>query len=191
MKKLTLVVLFLGSVHCLFAQTGNGISWSMSLVNKAGDGLPFTRPADMKEGDEFSLHIKLDEDAYCYVVAEDSDRNIAVLHKALQSAGSETVLGPMLLTPPAGSETLYVIVSKEAKTGLENKIAALMADGGSRRAGRELLGEVFTLRRETSQFKKNPEKPVAMGGAFRSGKKTEGTVFSGAAMYVETVVVKH
>ena len=101
----------------------------MGLVTRTGSGVSFARPVDMNDGDIFSIHIKLDEDAYCYVILEDSSRNVVVLHRALQSAGSETVLGPMQLVPPAGSETLYVIVSREAQAGLENRIRVLMAEG--------------------------------------------------------------
>jgi hypothetical protein len=190
MKKITAIFLFL-ALHGLCAQEAS-INWSLSLTNGAEEGFPVSRPVEMKNGDVFSLHIKLEADASCYIIIQDSDRAVSVLHNARQSAGSETLLGPMQLTPPSGAETLFIIVSAGTQSALETKIAAFTADAGSRRAGRELLNEVFSLRREVSKLKENPEKPVAMGGAFRSsGKQTQGTGFSGSSVYVKTIVINH
>ena len=191
MRKIFILFLLAGTACGLFAQTSS-VNWAMSLLGKNGEGLPLSKPAEMKNGDVFSIQINLESNAYCYVIAQDSERGVAVLHNAQQSAGSKIVLGPMQITPPAGTESIFVIVSAGTQKELEAKIAALTTDAGSRRAGRDLVNEVFNLRRDVSKLKENAEKPVAMGGAFRKmGETVSGTSYSGAEVYVKTVSVNH
>ena len=191
MKKLLIIFLLAGITFGLSAQASS-VNWAMSLVDKNGESLTFSRPVEMKNGDVFSIQINLETNAYCYVVAQDPDRSVAILHKAQQSAGSKIVLGPMQLTPPTGAESIYIIVSAGTQKELENKIAALTADAGSRKAGRDLINEVFNLRRDISKLKENAEKPVAMGGAFRKmGEPIPGISYSGAEVYVKTITINH
>jgi hypothetical protein len=191
MKKFFVVLFVTGILGRVFCQNGNDLGWSMVLVDpKKEVSVSFSRPVAMKTGDAFSFIIQSDQDAYCYVVVQDSERNTIVLHGGRILAGKELNLGPLTLTPPAGTETFYVVMSLGEQQSLAAAIKGL-GTGGRQRAGRRVMNEVFGIRRQVSALRENPEKPVFMGGAFRGAEAAEGRAFSGADTYVKTITISH
>ena len=168
-------------------------AWSMAVQNvRTGDLLPFSSPVQALTGEIFRLVINPGPDCYCYVIAESSGgEELVVLYTGPLKEG-ETWLSPeLILAPPEGSESLFVVASRDEQTALNEKINAFNSNPGSAQR-RALLNEVFRIRSEVSKFKEVPEKPISMGGSARgSPGKNEGVEYSGQDTYVKTVSFEH
>ncbi|MDR2662039.1 MAG: DUF4384 domain-containing protein [Treponema sp.] len=164
------------------------LAWSLALI-KGGRGLDFSRPVEMEEGDVFSLAIVPRQDCYAYIVIQESDRVMSVILDRGLQAEEEYSTGSIRLTPPSGSETFYIVISRTEQKNLRAAIDAYVKQNNSR-TSRGLTTAVMEIRRSVSRLKENPEKPVAMGGAFR-GTGTNGTEYSGAGVYVKTIIINH
>ena len=201
MKKISfLIVVAIALSLVFFTAAGSAekkqdkaFTWTMALQNvKTEDMLPFTAPVKSATGDRFRLEIDPAEDCYCYVIAEfTSGEDVAVL-QAGPLQGGTTWLSPVLeLSPPSGSESIFVVASRDEQAALAQNVIAFVNNSGPTQR-RALMNEVFRLRSEVSQFKEAPEKPVLMGGAARGGTgKNEGMEFSGMDTYVKAISLEH
>lgn len=192
MKKYLLLLFFLVSVS-IFAQQSKPFSWSLALQNvKSGETVPFSAPVQSWTGEQFRLVINPGTGCYCYVVYESSTGDdVAILHSGLMKSGQSWYSSPMQLTDPKGSESLFIITSREEQKTLAQRIAAFKSNPGSAQR-RALMNEIFRVRGEVSKFNEAPEKPVLMGGASRGGpEKSEGVEFSGLETYVKTISIEH
>ena len=185
-KALWISVFFLCIGLNLFSQ--QNVTWSLSLL-KGSDGIPFSRPVLMKDGDSFCIIVQPRQACYAYVVAQDSERQLIVLYNG-RLAANETWQTPIiLLTPPGGAETFHIVISQTEQSELKNAIETYQRQPGARTA-QGLNTAIAGVRRDTSAFKENPERAVGMGGAFR-GRDPGGTEYSGAGAYVKTIVINH
>ena len=197
MKKYTVLFFLAISILPVFAggsqQENRPLTWSLALQNvKTGDLLPFSAPVDSWDGEQFRLIIKADDDCFCYVVAESPDgEDVTVLYSGPLKNG-ETWYSPVIeLTMPGGSESLFIVASREEQKNLAQRISALGGNSSSVQR-RAVINEVFRLRSEVSQFREEPEKPVLMGGAARgSPDKSGGVEFTGLETYVKTISIEH
>ena len=185
-KTLWITAFLLFFSTALFAQ--QNVTWSLALL-KNGEGIPFSRPVAMIDGDSFSIVLQTRQACYAYVVVQDSERQLIVLlNKRLTP--NETWQTPVLmLTPPTGAETFHVIISQTEQTELKTAIDAYNRQNDTR-TSRDLNSAIMGIRRAISALKENPEKPVGMGGAFR-GRDPGGTEFSGVDTYVKTIIINH
>jgi hypothetical protein len=172
------------------AAQDRNLSWSLALVDSKSQGLSFSRPVPMQNGDVFSLTIAGGAACYVYVIVQDSEHNVLTLHAGPARANEAVSIGPMQVTPPEGSETFYVVVSLNEQTRLQEAINAYAKSGNSRNS-RNLINAVMEIRRFVSRLKESPEKPVYMGGAFRGETQTQGTGYSGVDTYVKTLIISH
>jgi len=188
MRKFLVFTLFLVP----FAVFAQNFQWSMALENQE-KGLDLSRAVELADGDLFSLKLSSAEPCHAYIVIEEASRAVTPLWTGTLKPGGTTI-GPLRLTPPGGQERIYVVVSGAEQKKLKDAYDAALDASGSR-AGRALVNEVMSLRRQASRLKENPEAPVAMGGAFRGqddqGEKVQGKLYSGADLYVKTIIVKH
>ena len=176
----------------IFAQQRNPVKWTLALQElKSGDLISFSSPVRSNTGAEFRLVINPDAACYCYVVVQSSnDGDVTVLY-AGSIAKREWLSPPLKLTDPPGSESLFIIVSREEQKNLAQRISALKDNSGSMQK-RALMNEIFRLRSDVSQFKETPEKPVLMGGATRGDPdKSKGVEYSGLETYVKTLSIEH
>jgi len=193
-KKLILVLALLIIVFLpgfVAAQQSRAISWSMALQNvKSGEMVSFSTPVQATTGEQFRLVISPASVCYCYVVIE-SDDDVAVLYSGRMNNRDSWYSPTLQLAPPEGSESLFVVVSREEQRNLAQRITAFKNNSGSIQR-RALMNEIFRLRSEISQFRESPEVPVLMGGASRgdSGKNT-GVEFSGLETYVKIISIQH
>jgi hypothetical protein len=183
--------LFLSAVNSVFSQEKN-FTWSLAM-SSAQEAVSFTRPVSMKTGDIFTIYLQSETSCFAYVLAQDSENKIVVLHSGSLNAGEELLLGPMQITPPGGSETFYVVMSLEEQKQLKNTINAFNRNNTNSRASRNVLNAVMDLRRAVSRLREEPEKPVYMGGAFRGSGTPgiEGVSYSGLGTYVKTIIINH
>jgi hypothetical protein len=191
MKRI-MTVLLIGILPILWAQNQGDFSWSMSLVmNNTEAPDSYSRPISMKNGDIFNILVKSDVSCYCYIVAQDSERNVLVLYSGRLNADDELNLGPIQITPPPGSELFFVVMGQGIQRELDNKISTFMKNQSQRAAG-DVMDEIFSLRRSVSALRENPEKPVLMGGAFRDVETSiPGITYSGAGIYVKSITIRH
>ena len=174
-------------------QQGEAFSWSLGLQNvKTSELVPFSAPVRASTGEKYCLVINPDVNCYCYVVYESPDAaDAAVLYAGTLKKKENWHSTVMELKPPRGSETLFVIMSKEEQKALAQMIAAYNSNPGSSQR-RALMNEVFRIRSDISRFKEKPEKPMLMGGAVRGDPdKSQGVEFSGSATYVKTISIEH
>lgn len=198
MKKALLFPLFLAAtILALPGQAGQGgegsFDWSLVLLNQ-GESVSVSteRPVKLQTGDRISFSLKSGADCFVSVIVRDAEGAVAALYSNPLRSGQSLTLGPMRITPPPGRETVFFVLSSREKPGLERVLDALKANPGSVRAGRDLLDQVYGLRREISQLRENPERPLAMGGSIRGAEDSSaGILFSGADTYVKILILEH
>jgi len=209
LKKFFLVIFLTASIFLAFgsgkqAETGP-FAWSMGLQNtKTNTLVPFSAPVQSYDGEQFRILIKPDKDSFFYVIAQSPDGNdVVVLYNGPIKSGETWYSQVIELTPPGGSESLYIIASRGEQTSLSRLIASANANGkaGSMADGkadaslvqkRAIINEVLSLRSEVSQFKEQAETPVLIGGVARSTQDAaEATQYSGLEVYVKTISIEH
>jgi hypothetical protein len=191
MKKLIIALVLINTVSLMWSQ--DEFSWSLFL-SANGTELPssFSRPIAMKDDAVFTLFIKSDSTCYCYLVAQDSERTVSILHNSKLEKDVELKIGPIQLNPPAGTENFYIVTSKNQQKNLEKKVEKYLKNNASKKSSNDVITEVFNLRRSVSSLKEDPEKPVLLGGTFRdSDSDIKGMNYSGANIYVKSIVIKH
>ena len=192
-RRLILVLFFVFCLAAVSAQQGSSLSWSMGLQNvRTGDLVSFSAPVQSWTGEQFRLIIDTGTDCYCYVIIESpSGDEVGVLYAGEMKKGEAWYSPVMALSPPRGSESLFVVVSREEQKTLAQRISAWRSNSGSAQR-RALMNEVFQVRSDASKFKEAPEKPVLMGGASRgTPEKSGGVGFSGLNTYVKTISIEH
>ena len=189
---LLLPFIFLISAGGSEARQGKPLNWSMALMNvSTGDLVPFSAPVQSRTGEQFRLIIDPETDCFFYMISESpGDNGLEVLYDGALLKG-EWYSPVMVLSPPEGSESLFVIASLAEQKDLAQRISSVKANPSTANK-RALMNEVFRLRSEISKFKEEPEKPVLMGGAARgASENSQGLEFSGLDAYVKTISIEH
>ena len=171
----------------------NPVSWSLGLQNyKTGEMVSFNAPVQSLTGEQFRLVIRPDADCYCYIVYESPDgSDVAVLFSGRLRNGETWYSVVLELAPPRGSESFFIITSRDEQRTLAQRITAFNSNSGNMQR-RALMNEVFRIRSDASRFREAPEKPVLMGGASRGGgDNNQGVEYSGSEIYVKTISIEH
>jgi len=168
-------------------------NWTLALLNvKTGETLPFSAPIQSGTGEQFRVILNPDSACFAYVIAESSGSDdVAVLFSGPLKANEVWYSPDLVLSPPSGSESLFIVTSKGEQTDLAQRISAFNGNPGVTQR-RALMNEVMRIRSGVSQFRESPEKPVLMGAATRGNpNKVEGVEFSGLDTYVKTISIEH
>jgi len=194
--KLFILVLF---AVILFISAGGAekqakpFNWTMALQNvKTGETMPFSAPVQAGTGEQFRLILNPETACFAYVIAESATSDdLAVLYSGPLKAKEVWYSPDLLLSPPKGSESLFVVTSRGEQTDLAQRISAFKGNPGVTQR-RALMNEIMRIRSDVSQFKEAPEKPVLMGAATRGApNNAEGVEFSGLDTYVKTISIEH
>jgi len=184
-----LVFLCLIAAQVSAQQSGN-VTWTMALLNaRTNESIPFSAPVQSRTGERFRLVIQAEADSFCYIIAESPTGEVVVVYSGPLRGGEMWRSNVLELTAPGGSESLFIIVSRDSQRTLNQRITALQNNNG-RSQRRALMNEVFRIRGDVSRFREAPEVPVLMGGAAR-GAETQGIEFSGLTAYVKTINIVH
>jgi hypothetical protein len=180
--------LFLNVYPLPFAQAeqagDEGFEWSMGILNqKRKSDIALNRPVIMETGDTFSFRLKSGAGCFAYVVAEYSAGPAEAFYSGPLEAGKTVDIGPVVLSGPGGTETIYIILSAAEQTALGSAIAAYRIE--PERAARNVANEIFNLRRAVSRLNEKTERQESMGDG------VAGWEISGAGAYVKIVVVEH
>lgn len=173
-------------------QKEKAFAWSMALQNtRNGELVNFSAPVKSWNGEKFRLIINPEADCYCYVIAESADEEIAVLQAGPLQGREAWFSSEIALSPPKGSETLFVIASRGEQSSLSRVISAFKSSPGAA-PRRALMSEVYRIRSENSQFREIPGKPVLIGGVARGTPGRDNAMeFSGMNTYVKTISLEH
>jgi len=188
MKKITVLFLFLTAGVYIQAQT---LSWDIKfLKGTARESVPINQTIRMENGENFLITITPAADCFSFIVCYDSNREISVLYNASMNGKNEVYLGPIKVEDPPGTETLYVIMSKERQTKLEGLIQAFNSNQ-SRQNSDNLRREVVSLQNAASGLGEPASSFIASGGTSRGSSEEYATRFSGKDMYVRTITIRH
>jgi hypothetical protein len=194
MRKIIAAFFFLYIGVYLQAQN---LSWDIKfLKGTAQESVPISRQIRMETGETFLITIKPETDCFCYVVFYDSAHEIFVMRDAPITGRVEVNVGPFVLEAPPGIETFYVIISINRQTELEKLIQAYNSNSNSRQNANNLYREVVNLQTTVSNLGEPASSFIASGGTTRSGpadsiQQTQVTRFSGKAMYVRAITIRH
>ena len=191
---LTLFALLALLVLPVFAQQQRGaFNWSLGLQNiRTGELVPFSAPVQSSTGERYRLIMNSAVACYSYIIYESpGGTDVSVLFAGPLKAGETWYSPAMMLEVPRGSESFFIVTSKDEQKTLAQRITAFNNNSGSSQR-RALMNEVFKIRSDASKFREAPEKPVLMGGASRgTPEKSQGVEFSGLNTYVKTISIEH
>jgi hypothetical protein len=188
MKKIAAVLFFIVMAGSLYAQT---FTWDIKfLQGNARESVAISRTIRMQNREGFLISITPALDCFCYVVLYDSSREIDVLHDRPLRGGAELYLGPFEIEDPPGTETLYVIMSRERQPGLESLIQSF-SNNPSRQNTNNLYREVVSLQTAASDLGEPASAFIASGGTSRGSTEEYATRFSGKDMYVRAITIRH
>jgi hypothetical protein len=176
------------------AQTDGNVTWRMAflkgdIVNPAAQDL--TKPIDMKSGGKFQLFVHVVESqAYVYVLFAGLDGTVAVLEKEAFPENTAMILPSQYetftVTPPSGTEKIYVVVTATRQVTLEKLLAKSQKDAEA------ILDEVKRIQQSESTVTEVPQKPVPIGGVARGGMESlQATQFEGKKTYVQILRLVH
>ena len=189
MKKASIIAFFLFTALFLYAQT---LSWDIKFLRgRNRESVPISQIIRMETGQNFQIAITPAVNSFCYVIVNDSSRQIFVLHDQPIRAGNEINLGPLRLEEPSGTETLYVIMSLERQTSLENLIQSHKSNPQSRQHTDNLRREIVRLQSVASALGEPASIFIPSGGTTRGSTQEHATRFSGQSLYVRTIAVRH
>ena len=186
-------ILFCFGMVSAFAQQSGSFSWILGLQNeRTGDLVSFSAPVKSSTGERFRLVINPVVNCYCYIVIESSDGNEAgIIYTGSLKGGGIWHSTVIELTPPKGSESIFVVVSRSEQKDLYQRITAFKSNPGPTQK-RAMMNEIFLIRNKVSQYREVPPAPLLMGGTIRGDQeKNQGLVYSGLDTYVKVISIEH
>ncbi|MCL2181294.1 MAG: DUF4384 domain-containing protein [Treponema sp.] len=191
MKKIAAIVLFLAVSVCMLQ--AQGLSWNVRFVRgQSQESVPIVQAIRMETGDTFQITISSEADAFCYVLCYDSQRQLAVLNNDFQMrASQERLFGPMMINDPPGTETIYIIMSSDRQTQLEERIRSFNSQPDSRSFHNNLVREIQSLQNSVSRLGEPASVYIPSGGTTRGNTQAFVTRFSGRNLYVRAITIRH
>jgi phage-related protein len=187
-KKFAILFFLIAATFCLQAQT---LSWDLIFEKGKLENLESVSFSDgydqrMKTGEYYKVTVTPDPPCYCYIFFRDAEEGITVLKE--EYIKSKTSLRAYPLTEPAGRETLYIIMSLERQTGIENMIRALTSDPISEK---NLYNEILSLQNKISPLGEPVSTFITSAGTERGGNSTNINRYSNKSVYVRAISIRH
>jgi len=189
MRKIA-VAFFAFAAVCLQAQN---LSWDIKFLKGSKlESVSIARTIRMENEETFLIIIKPDSDCFCYVVLEDSSRELLVIHDKPLLKGAEINIGPYKIEDPPGTETFYVIIGLAKQERLESLIKAYNGNPGSKQNGENLRQEIARLQDAVSALGQPASAFIPGGGTSRgSGTQEYVTRFTEKNVYVTPIIIRH
>ena len=193
MKKMFLVCLFTGiSVFQVYAQKAQSLTWDIQL-QKGRDWavIPKSQIITAESGQDMTFFISPESNSFCYIISQNSERKLFVLHDQPIKSEMEIKVEPLKADNSPGAKTMYVIMSLERQTKLEDAIKNYKSDPGSQRFAGNLLGEIAKLQ-DTASGLGEPASAVITSGGTTRGEAAENSItrFSEKSLYVRTISIR-
>jgi hypothetical protein len=187
-------VLCVAAAPFAMAQEANPVTWELAVLK--GDivkqsSQELGKPIGMKNGDKFQIYLRVIEPgASVYVLFNGSDGSLSPICSITLDANSALMLPSpdetYTITPPGGTEYLYVLVSSARQTALEKLLKARTVDANA------VLEEIKRIQLTGSKLTEVPQKPVPMGGVSRNRLEfLKATQFEGKGSYVQIIRLDH
>jgi hypothetical protein len=197
MRKKAFLCLFTGILmfHAqgIFPQQAQDLAWEIQLQTEGrGAAMPDSQTITVETGRDFCISITPDSDSFCYVLSQNSGRKFFVLYDQGVRGGNEIILEPLLADNSPGRKTLYVIISVERQTRLENSINTYKSNPNSNRHAGNLQGEIAGLQDRVSSLGEPASVIISTGGSTRGSTPVAAdyaTRFSGRNMYVKAITI--
>jgi len=190
MKKAVLGVILAAVCFCQQAQAQT-LTWDLKfLQGKAKESVPMSLQFRMEVGDYFQLTIIPASDCYCYVICYDSDRQISVIKNEYVKGETEIYLDTIYITVTPETKTVYVIMSLEKQTSLENLIQAYNNNSNSQQNANNLYRELVNLQDIASGLGEPASSFIPSAGTSRGGEVYVNR-YSGMNFYVRPILIRH
>ncbi|MDR2700820.1 MAG: hypothetical protein LBB72_00150 [Spirochaetaceae bacterium] len=192
MKKIFLACLFIGIVVLQVpAQKTQGLTWDIQFQKgKERVPVPNSQTITVESGQDFFIVISPASDCFCYVLSQNSERNIFLLHDQPVKGEMKIRLDPLKTDASPGTKTVYVIMSLAKQTKLEGFIKSYKSDLNSQRHANNLQGEIARLQEAASGLGEPASALIASGGTTRGENQESATRFSGKNIYVRTITIR-
>jgi hypothetical protein len=192
MKKLFLICLLIGiAVFQVQAQKAQNLIWDIQLLKgKDREPLPKTQTITVENGQNVFIIISPASDCFCYVLSQNSERKIFVLHEQPIKGEMKIRVNPLQADNTPGPKTLYVIMSVEKQTKLEELIKDYKNNLTSQRHANNVQGEIAKLQDTASGLGEPSSALITSGGTTRGDSEEAATRFSGKNIYVRTITIR-
>jgi len=193
MKKIALVCLFVGiGVFQAFAQKAQSLTWDIQL-QKGRDwaAIPKSQIITVESEQTVSFFISPESNSFCYIISQNAERKLFVLHDQPVRRKMEIKVEPLNADNSPGAKTLYVIMSLERQTTLEDAIKSYKNDTGSQRFANNLQGEIARLQ-DAAYGLGEPSYALITSGGTTRGQATEEAItrFSEKSLYVRAITIR-
>jgi hypothetical protein len=190
----TLSALFcMGTIGMAWAQADKPITWTLAVlkgesINPSSEEL--SKPIKMKSGEKFQLFLRvIGSRAYGYVLYNAVDGSVDLLAQGSLSEDNPVYLPAknefFTVTPPSGTERIYVVVTATRQVKLEKLLAK------SKKDPEAILDEVKRIQLSVSTAMEVPQKPVPIGGVLRGDESLKVSQFEGRETYVQIIRLEH
>jgi len=193
MKKILLVCLFIGMGWVqTYAQKAQNLTWDIQLQKgREGVDIPKSQIITAESGQTLYFFISPASDCFCYIISQNSERKIFILHDQPVKREMEIEIEPLKADNSPGAKTMYVIMSVERQTKLEDAIKNYKSDPDSQRYANNLQGEIARLQDTVSGLGEPSSALITSGGTTRGETTKEFiTRFSEKNLYVRTITIR-
>lgn len=219
---LTLVLLFLFAQSLTYAvmQAGDSeenINYKWSFVAKVGSTgerkiAMVTRDTVLRTGDEFKMMVNVQKKCFIYVVHKSSSNELSVLYPYSFDAQFELDKNYYLpkgrswfkLDKNGGSETFYILASKERLMDLEQQLNTYITAAADQQKDLAVavVTEIKEIKKKYRTYQTLAERPISIAGNVR-GTKTDAvnldkfdvatlaTEISANNFYSKTITIEH
>jgi len=191
MKKAVLCVIL--AAVCFYQQAhAQSLTWDIKFLRgNERESVSILRTIRMENEETFLITIKPDSNCYCYVILEDTSRDISVIHDRPLSKGMEVNIGPYEILDPAGKDTFFVIMSLEREQRLEGLIKAYNDNPRIAQNSENLRKEIARLQDVVSALGQPVSSFIPGGGTSRGSTQEYVTRFEKKNMYVNPIIIQH
>jgi hypothetical protein len=190
MKKLLLICL-LAVIVAFQASAQQNLVWDIQfLKGNKQEIVPYSQSITAENGQGLFVIITPASDCYCYVLSQNSERKMTVLHDQSVKGGKEIFLNLLPENSSPDTKTLYVIMSLAKQSKLEEFIKNYKGNPDSIRNINNLHGEIAKLQDTASGLGEPSSALIASGGTTRGSSQEYVTRFSMKNMYVRTITIR-
>jgi hypothetical protein len=215
---LLLILSFSGAFAAMQAgENEENINYRWSFVAKVGPPgerkiAMITRDTVLRTGDEFKMMVNLQKKSFVYVIHKSSANELTLLFPTSFEAVAELEKNYYLpkgrswfkLDNNTGTETIYILASKERLTDLEQQINSYLAATGDqqKQQAAAIVAEIKEIKKRYRTYATLAERPISIAGNVRGTKKEEiniekfdvatlATEISANNFYSKTITIEH
>jgi len=190
MKKIFLICLFIGIVvFQVHAQNTQDLTWDIQLLKGRELGsLSDFRSITVENGQNLYIIISPASDCFCYIISQNSEKKYFILHDQPVKGEMKVRINLLQADNSPGIKTLYVIMSLEKQTELENVIKNYKSGLNSQRYAGNMHGEIAKLQ-DTESDLREPAREIIVSVSTTRGDEEYAKRFSGKNIYVKTITI--